>query len=421
MMRSVARSLGVALGRDTVLFDEFVKSKVVGPDARRRLAKMFRDDVDLVVAVVDRDYLSREWCRVEWQSIVARMQLGRPVLVVRCEDVTLPNWPESGWALDGRGMDAATLTQNILSHLREVVVSSPASRWRVSLAVGLAALVATLTLAPSVAPPSLARMTNTVEPLPQVKTLGLQEAPAEGVAGELISFYEAEWRRVVNVLTRQERAEVVRDWAVVEASARRGAIGPTFAAVKQLNQRLAGLDAERVAARRRIQHGRGECAAWTPIPRFHQLVMSDGRPRREVEQPIVPMPTPIEEPPSDVDQLARARVVVTRRSSGGVLAAASLEPDRPLPAPEQTIYEVSNGGAPTVLLLHDPASGGVWPLAGSSATASRRSFVVPLPPMAFGALRVFVVQWGDSSGYAELTDLPLGVPSSRALRPLPGA
>lgn len=420
-MRRVARKLGVALGRDTVLFDEFVRNKVLGPDARVRLVGMFRDDVDLAVAVVDEHYLNREWCRAEWRAIVQRIRRGRAVLLVRCADVTPPDWPQDGWALDGRGMDAESLAESILSRLHEVERAPSQSRRRVSLALGAVALFATLGLTPSIVSASFASSTDN-EPTPRaVATETPIELPPPARSDELLAYHVAEWSRVERALTRQERAEVARDWAAVEAAASRGAIGPTLVAVKHLNQRLAGLEAERAAAHRRLARGRGEHAAPAPIPRIHQFVVANDGPRLPgVPQPVAPRQPPHDETRRGRDPVAASRVLVTRRSSTGLLAGATLEPDQALAPRESTIFDVVSGDAQMLLLVHDPESGGAWPIAAADAAPSRCSFVLPLPPAAFGKLRVYVVLCGDRPGYAELTDLPLGVPSACPLRPLPG-
>jgi hypothetical protein len=65
----VAECLVPALGRESILYDEYLVPELARPDLDLYLGKLYREQTDLLVPFLCADYQWKRWCNVEWRQI----------------------------------------------------------------------------------------------------------------------------------------------------------------------------------------------------------------------------------------------------------------------------------------------------------------------------------------------------------------
>src|SRR5436853_7842085 len=65
----VARILPERFGEDKILYDKFHESEFARARLGRYLPKLYREESELVLVVICRDYPNKEWCGREWDAI----------------------------------------------------------------------------------------------------------------------------------------------------------------------------------------------------------------------------------------------------------------------------------------------------------------------------------------------------------------
>ena len=68
-VEKVAALLAIEFSKAKVLYDKFHKAEFARDDLVAHLTKLYRDDSDLIVAVLCPDYDNKEWCGLEWKTI----------------------------------------------------------------------------------------------------------------------------------------------------------------------------------------------------------------------------------------------------------------------------------------------------------------------------------------------------------------
>jgi hypothetical protein len=64
----VARILADVVGRERILYDKFHEAEFARSDLAFYLTRLYREDSDLIVAVLSPDYALKEWCGLEWSA-----------------------------------------------------------------------------------------------------------------------------------------------------------------------------------------------------------------------------------------------------------------------------------------------------------------------------------------------------------------
>ena len=73
---AVAEILSQHFGRDAILYDKYHEGEFSRPDLALYLPKLYKEEADLVVGVFCKDYLTKEWCGLEWRAIYSLVKHG---------------------------------------------------------------------------------------------------------------------------------------------------------------------------------------------------------------------------------------------------------------------------------------------------------------------------------------------------------
>ena len=68
-VRRVAESLTAALGRENILYDEYLEAELARPDLDLYLGALYREDTQLLVPFLCADFQQKKWCHLEWRQI----------------------------------------------------------------------------------------------------------------------------------------------------------------------------------------------------------------------------------------------------------------------------------------------------------------------------------------------------------------
>jgi tetratricopeptide (TPR) repeat protein len=88
----VAESLVPALGRENILYDEYLAAELARPDLDLYLGTLYREQTDLIVPFLCADYQWKKWCNMEWRQIRDLwFQLeGERIMPFRFDDAPIP-------------------------------------------------------------------------------------------------------------------------------------------------------------------------------------------------------------------------------------------------------------------------------------------------------------------------------------------
>jgi len=87
----VAANLRSALGDDQVFYDFDYQSQLAKPDLDILLQNLYRNNSDLVVVFLCKEYMDKEWCGLEWRSIrdIIKAKDNDRIMFVRFDDVNV--------------------------------------------------------------------------------------------------------------------------------------------------------------------------------------------------------------------------------------------------------------------------------------------------------------------------------------------
>ena len=91
-VRRVAESLAAALGRENVLYDEYLEAELARLDLDLYLGALYRGDTQLLVPFLCADYQRKNWCGLEWRQIrdlLFQLEGGR-IMPFRFDDTPIP-------------------------------------------------------------------------------------------------------------------------------------------------------------------------------------------------------------------------------------------------------------------------------------------------------------------------------------------
>lgn len=66
-IRQVADLLSAAIGKERVLYDDYLTGELARPDLDLYLGKLYHDYSELLVPFFCADYENKEWCGIEWR------------------------------------------------------------------------------------------------------------------------------------------------------------------------------------------------------------------------------------------------------------------------------------------------------------------------------------------------------------------
>lgn len=87
----VADNLRSALGDDQVFYDFDYQSQLAKPDLDTLLQNIYRNNSDLVVVFLCKEYTEKEWCGLEWRSIrdIIKSRDNNRIMFIRFDDATV--------------------------------------------------------------------------------------------------------------------------------------------------------------------------------------------------------------------------------------------------------------------------------------------------------------------------------------------
>lgn len=80
----LAESLAVRLGKARVLYDRFHEAEFATARLAYQLPELYKSDSDLIVAILCRNYESKEWCGLEWDGMFALIKQGQEKQIMLC-------------------------------------------------------------------------------------------------------------------------------------------------------------------------------------------------------------------------------------------------------------------------------------------------------------------------------------------------
>jgi hypothetical protein len=102
----VAGILAKRFGESAILYDKYHEAEFARARLSRYVHRLYRDEADLVVVVLCKDYAQKEWSGLEWDAIVDLLKKRREdeVMLCRFDAPTIAGRysAEAYIALDGR-------------------------------------------------------------------------------------------------------------------------------------------------------------------------------------------------------------------------------------------------------------------------------------------------------------------------------
>ena len=91
-VRRVAEGLAAALGRENVLYDEYLEAELARPNLDLYLGALYREDTQLLVPFLCADYQRKNWCGLEWRQIrhLLFQWEGERIMPFRFDDASIP-------------------------------------------------------------------------------------------------------------------------------------------------------------------------------------------------------------------------------------------------------------------------------------------------------------------------------------------
>ena len=85
----VAALLAKRFGEAAILYDKYHEAEFAHANLAFSLPGLYREESDLIVTVLCRDYDTKEWCGLEWRAIFARIKEGheKPIMLTRFDHV----------------------------------------------------------------------------------------------------------------------------------------------------------------------------------------------------------------------------------------------------------------------------------------------------------------------------------------------
>jgi len=98
-VEGVAQILAARFGRDSILYDMFRQAEFARSNLAFYLPKLYAEEVDLVVGIACGNYVSKEWCGLEWRAIygLLKQRDDQSVMLMRFDRVE----PEGLYSLAG--------------------------------------------------------------------------------------------------------------------------------------------------------------------------------------------------------------------------------------------------------------------------------------------------------------------------------
>lgn len=88
---NVVNSLKASLGKDQIFYDFDYQSQLARPDLDTILQNIYRNNCELVVVFLCKEYSEKQWCGLEWRAIrdIIKSKEGERIMFVRFDDAQI--------------------------------------------------------------------------------------------------------------------------------------------------------------------------------------------------------------------------------------------------------------------------------------------------------------------------------------------
>jgi hypothetical protein len=93
LVESVVRLLETRLGKKSIFYDKDFEAELAVVDLDLRLQRIYRDESDLIVVFVAKEYNKKEWCGLEWRGIrdLIRSVRSRDIMLLKMKGAQMPS------------------------------------------------------------------------------------------------------------------------------------------------------------------------------------------------------------------------------------------------------------------------------------------------------------------------------------------
>lgn len=116
---NVVSSLKESLGKDQIFYDFDYQSQLARPDLDAMLQNIYRNNCDLVVVFLCKEYSEKEWCGLEWRAVkdIIKAKEGERVMFVRFDDAQIDGVFSIDGYIDANHFTEAEVSKFILERV----------------------------------------------------------------------------------------------------------------------------------------------------------------------------------------------------------------------------------------------------------------------------------------------------------------
>ncbi|MES9883165.1 MAG: TIR domain-containing protein [Sedimenticola sp.] len=98
LVGQAAESLEEAFGRECVLYDQFHEAEFAKPNLYVHLPGLYKDECDLIVIFLCKEYSAKDWCKMEWRAIsnLISERDDEDIMLFRMDDVDVASGEIAG-------------------------------------------------------------------------------------------------------------------------------------------------------------------------------------------------------------------------------------------------------------------------------------------------------------------------------------
>lgn len=122
LVGTLANLLASAIGRDRILYDEFLEAELARPNSDTYLQRLYHDESDLIVVFLSKDYERKEWPGVEWHPIrdLIKRKQDQSVMYMRLDDSPVAGVFSTDIYINATQREPSDLVTLILTRLRMI-------------------------------------------------------------------------------------------------------------------------------------------------------------------------------------------------------------------------------------------------------------------------------------------------------------
>jgi len=122
----IAQGLISKLGENTIFYDFLYTGHLAQADLDLLLQKIYKENCELIVVFLSKDYGEKEWCKIEYRVIRELMNTGNSdkIMFLKFETCEIPGLFQQDGYLDIQHMDSSTVVEKIIQRFQGIPVSA---------------------------------------------------------------------------------------------------------------------------------------------------------------------------------------------------------------------------------------------------------------------------------------------------------